>query len=232
MSNNEFDIYLRPTYYIDSDHPEILAFSKEICGNVTQRTEQAIQLFYAVRDGIRYDPYSIEKDPVSFKASSTLRRKTGYCVAKAILLAAFARVMGIPSRLVFADVRNHLTTDRLKEMMKTDVFVFHGYTELYLEGKWVKATPTFNKDLCEKFGVSPLEFDGKTDCLLHEFDEKGQKHMEYLKDHGQFDDLPVEKMLTSMRDAYPMFFQEGIQEIVGDFEKEAEVDMASRSPLK
>jgi transglutaminase-like putative cysteine protease len=153
-------------------------------------------------------------------------------VAKAILLASLARVMGIPSRLGFADVRNHLTTERLKDMMKTDVFVFHGYTELYLDGKWVKATPTFNHDLCAKFGVIPLEFDGKNDCLLHAFDAKGQKHMEYLKDHGQFADLPVEKMLIAMRDAYPAFFQDGVQKIFGDFEKEAEADMAAKAGLR
>ncbi len=231
MFNADFEIYLRPTYFIDYDHPDIVAFAKEKCINLNDKTEQAISLFYAVRDGVRYDPYSIEMNPASFKASSTLKRKTGYCVAKAILLASLARVMGIPSRLGFADVRNHLTTERLKEMMKTDIFVFHGYTELYLDGRWVKATPTFNNDLCVKFGVSPLEFDGGTDCMLHEFDEKGQKHMEYLKDHGQFDDLPVEKMLISMKEAYPIFFQDGIQKIFGDFEKEAVADKALKNPL-
>ncbi|RJP75213.1 MAG: transglutaminase family protein [Desulfobacteraceae bacterium] len=229
MFRSDFDIYLQPTYYIDSDHPEIVAFAGEKCIKSRGEKEQAISLFYAVRDGVRYDPYSIEMNPISFKASETLKRKKGYCVAKAILLASLARVMGIPSRLCFADVRNHLTTERLKEMMKTDIFVFHGYTELYLDGRWIKATPTFNNDLCIKFGVSPLEFDGKTDCMLHEFDEKGHKHMEYLKDHGQFADLPVEKMLISMRDAYPIFFQDSIRKIYGDFEKEAAADMAAKS---
>lgn len=229
MGNTDFEPYLKPTYFIDSDHPEIKQFAEDTCRDINGTVERAMALFYAVRDGVRYDPYGISMDPASFKASSTLRRKKGYCVVKAILLASSARVMDIPSRLCFADVRNHLTTERLKEMMQTDVFVFHGYTELFLDGKWVKATPTFNQDLCDKFGVSPLEFDGKTDCMLHEFDTRGLKHMEYLKDHGHFADLPVEKMLVSMKEAYPMFFQNGIRQIYGDFEKEAEADRKKRA---
>ncbi len=229
MTGNGFEIYLSPTYYIDSDHKTIMNLAEEVAGNVKESIEKAVRLFYAVRDQIRYDPYGIEKNPVYFKASSTLERKSGFCVAKAILLAALARSVKIPSRLGFADVRNHLTTERLKTLMKTDVFVFHGYTELYLEGKWVKATPTFNLDLCDKFGVSPLDFDGKTDCLLHEFDQEGNRHMEYLKDHGHYADLPVEKLLASMKEAYPMFFEESVEALSGDFEKEAIADRKAPS---
>lgn len=229
MAGNGFEIYLRPTYFIDSDHKTIMNLAEEIAGDMDESIEKAIRLFYAVRDQIRYDPYGIEKNPVYFKASSTLKRKSGFCVAKAILLAALARSMKIPSRLGFADVRNHLTTERLKTLMKTDVFVFHGYTELYLAGKWVKATPTFNLDLCDKFGVSPLDFDGKTDCLLHEFDQEGNRHMEYLKDHGHYADLPVEKLLASMKEAYPMFFEESVEALSGDFEKEAISDKKASS---
>jgi transglutaminase-like putative cysteine protease len=224
MIENGFEIYLCPTYYIDSRDKKIIEFAKEVSHDAGEGIEKAVRLFYAVRDQVRYDPYGIEKNPVYFKASSTLKRKSGFCVAKAILLAALARAVKIPSRLGFADVRNHLTTERLKSLMKTDVFVFHGYTELYLDGRWVKATPTFNLDLCGKFGVSPLEFDGKTDCLLHAFDQEGKRYMEYLKDHGHYADLPVEKLLASMREAYPMFFEESVEALSGDFEKEAIAD--------
>jgi len=231
MDVNGFEIYLSPTYYIDSDNKKIIEFAEEASHDVNGSIEKAIRLFYAVRDQIRYDPYGIEKNPVYFKASSTLKRKSGFCVAKAILLAALARTVKIPSRLGFADVRNHLTTERLKTLMKTDVFVFHGYTELYLGDRWVKATPTFNLDLCDKFGVSPLDFDGKTDCLLHKFDQEGNRHMEYLKDHGHYFDLPVEKLLASMKEAYPMFFEESVEALNGDFEKEAISDRNASSTV-
>lgn len=53
---------------------------------------------------------------------------------------------------------------RMREQMKTDVFYWHGYASIYLEGKWVKATPAFNIELCEKF-LRLLEFDGRTDSI-------------------------------------------------------------------
>ncbi|MGH7821268.1 MAG: hypothetical protein ACREQ9_16005, partial [Candidatus Binatia bacterium] len=122
-------------------------------------------------------------------------------------LAAAARAVGVPSRLGFADVRNHLTTPKLREMMGSDLFVFHGYTELYLEGRWVKATPAFNLALCQRFGVLPLEFDGRTDSIFHAFDAENRRHMEYLRDHGSFAEFPFERMAASFLEAYPVLFE-------------------------
>ena len=164
--------YLEPTFYIDSDSPVVIDFAKTHARGETAR-EKAISLFRAVRDEILYDPYNIRLVPEEYKASVIIGKRKGYCVAKAIALAAAARASGIPSRVGFADVKNHLSTERLRKLMKTDVFVFHGYAELFLKGRWLKVTPTFNMSLCEKFGVRPLEFDGKSDCLFHEFDSRG-----------------------------------------------------------
>ncbi|MFX5622752.1 transglutaminase, partial [Acinetobacter baumannii] len=82
---------------------------------------------------------------------------------KAILLAACARHCRIPARIGLADVRNHLATPRLLEALRSEVVAMHGYTELYREGRWVKATPAFNRALCCAFDVAPLEFDGVAD---------------------------------------------------------------------
>jgi len=90
--------------------------------------------------------------------------------------------------------------------MRTDVFAFHGYTDIYLEGKWVKATPAFNREMCEKFNVLPLEFNGLEDSVFHRFDGEGQKHMEYLKDHGSFADFPPEGLVAAYQEHYPHFF--------------------------
>ena len=65
--------------------------------------------------------------------------------------------------------------------MGTDLFVYHGYTDLCLDGKWVKATPAFNLALCTRFRVKPLEFDGRDDSIFHPFDEDDRRHMEYLR---------------------------------------------------
>lgn len=223
---NESDImdkYLTPTYFIDSDHPDIIEFSRQHCDSQASLMEKAVQLYYAVRDGFRYNPYSIEPSKESIKASAVLKKGYGYCVAKAVLLAACARSRNIPARLGFADVKNHLNTKRLKELMGSDVFVYHGFTEMFLEGKWVKATPAFNLSLCKNFNVKPLEFDGKTDSIFHPFDTAGNKHMEYVKDHGSFADLPWDQALAEMMKCYPVYF-ENFERQSKDFSSEARAE--------
>ncbi len=202
------EVYQTPTFYIDSDHPKIIEFSKRHGKNAEDDRKLAIQLYYAVRDRIRYNPYSISPDRNAMKASQVLEKRQGYCVAKAILLAACLRSYGIPARLGFANVRNHVTTGRLKEMMGTDLFVWHGYTDIFLEGKWVKATPAFNLSLCEAFHIKPLEFNGKEDSIFHPYDTLGNRHMEYVQDHGSFSDLPWERIMEDSLKAYPQYFKE------------------------
>jgi transglutaminase-like putative cysteine protease len=217
----DLQVYLQPTKFIDSDSPVIIEFARCSIANAQTDIEKAIRLYSDVRDGIRYDPYHIDLAPDALKASAVLARKTGFCVEKAILLAAGARVVGIPSRLGFANVRNHLTTERLRQLVQTDVFIFHGYTELFLQNKWVKATPAFNLSLCERFGVKPLEFDGQHDSILHPFDSQGNRHMEYLHDYGQFADLPYEQMVSEFKQHYPRLFRKDEMTIASSFEEEA-----------
>jgi len=211
---------LSATCFIDKDHPDIVAFSRKHAGSGTTDKDRAVRLYYAVRDLIRYNPYSIEPVKSSIKASAVLAKKEGYCVAKAVLLAACLRSQQIPARLGFADVKNHLNTERLKALMQTDLFVWHGFTEIYLDGKWVKATPAFNLTLCEAFNVKPLEFDGTSDSVFHPFDNLGNRHMEYVTDHGSFDDLPWDRALAAMKQAYPRYF-ETYERKAGDFNAEA-----------
>ena len=212
--------YLKPTYFIDCEHPGVIEFAAHNVNEGQANIEKAVSLYYAVRDSIRYDPYSMEPVEKSMKASSVLEKGRGYCVAKAVLLAACARAVNIPARLGFADVKNHLNTERLKELMGTNIFYFHGFTELYLNGQWVKATPAFNLELCNNFNVKPLDFDGIEDSVFHLFDKSGNKHMEYVNDHGSFADLPWDMILASAQKEYPKYF-EGIKRRNGDFAKEA-----------
>ena len=162
MTETDLAPYLQPTACVDSAAPAVLAFTARVTEGVVTDRERAVRLFYAVRDEIRYDPYGVVLTEEELRATAVLARGAGFCVAKAIVLAAGARAVGIPARLGFADVRNHLTTERLREQMKTDVFAFHGFTELHLDGRWVKATPTFNQSLCDRFGVKPLGKDRKS----------------------------------------------------------------------
>lgn len=206
--NSPIEMYLKPTYFLDFHHPGIVNFAETICRNSSSLRDKAVRLYYGVRDDIRYDPFDLRYAPETMRASTILQKKTGYCVAKAVLLAAVARQQQIPARLGFADVTNHLSSPRLRAIMGTDLFVYHGYTEFFLEGKWVKATPAFNLSLCQRFHVRPLEFDGMGDSVFHEFDAKGQKHMEYVVDHGHFADLPFELIYSAYRKTYPKLFAE------------------------
>ncbi|MBU3739189.1 MAG: transglutaminase family protein, partial [Rhodoferax sp.] len=166
-------------------------------------------LYLAVRDGFRYDPYRIDLTPAGMRASQVVEQGYGWCVTKATLLAAACRAVGIPARLGFADVRNHLSTERLRQSMKTDVFAWHGYTDIWLDGGWRKATPAFNLSLCEKFGLLPLEFDGRSDSIYHPYDRSGQRHMEYLHQRGSFDDLPLQDIIATFGELYPHWMPPG-----------------------
>lgn len=193
---------LQPTWFLDWEDPLVLGFSREAVADATTARERAVRLFYAVRDGYRYDPYTASHDAADYRASAIVETASNYCAPKAILLTAAARGAGIPARIGFADVRNHLATPKLLERLGTDLFVFHGYCELYLEGRWLKAAPTFNRELCDRFGVATQEFDGTSDALLHPFDAEGRRHMEYVRDRGTFDDVPFDEMIRVLKQTY------------------------------
>jgi transglutaminase-like putative cysteine protease len=198
------DPTLRPTAFIDSDHPAVRAFAAEHARGATPR-ERAAALYLAVRDGFRYDPYRVDLTLPGLRASTVLASGYGWCVPKAVLLAAACRAVGIPARLGYADVRNHLSTERMRRMMQTDLFVWHGYTDILIEGRWLKATPAFNLQLCERFGLLPLEWDGTADSIYHPYDRAGNRHMEYVHQRGAFDDLPLAQMLADFAALYPMW---------------------------
>lgn len=211
MNDPRPDDCLAPSALIDSGHPEVRAFAESHARGATDR-ERAISLYYAVRDGFRYDPYRIDLTPGGMSASGVLALGYGWCIPKAALLAAVARAAGIPARVGFADVRNHLSTERMRETMTTDEFIWHGFTELWLDGAWRKATPAFNIELCERFGLHPLEFDGQADSIYHPFDKAGNKHMEYLRERGSFVDVPLERIVADFRTTYPGWLQGAAQQ--------------------
>ena len=180
-----------------------MSYVEDVVAGIEEDTKRAVAVYYAIRDGILYDPYSADISVAGLKATTVLEEKRGWCVSKAILLAACCRALGIPARLGYADVLNHLSTEKLRQRMKTNVFYWHGYPALYLDDRWVKATPAFNIELCEKFGLKPLEFNGRDDSIYHAFDQAGNRHMEYLHDRGQFLEPPIEAMRRTFDEYYP-----------------------------
>ncbi len=209
--------YLEPTSIIDSHHPRVAAFAREVTSGLSGTpTEQAVRLYYAVRDGIRYTPYYPFYRPEHYRASVVLEAGRGYCVPKAALLCALGRACGIPTRIGFAHVRNHLSTRQLRDYMGTDLFVFHGYNEFLLEGRWVKATPAFNAELCRRHRVAPLEFDGREDSLFQPYNQDRQRFMEYVEDLGTFADVPVERIVRGWEEAYG---RERVRDWIEEFER-------------
>jgi len=224
---DDFDAYLAPTYYMNFHHPSVRAYAEATVDGIDDPVERAVRLYYAVRDDIRYDPYAMDLRPEAFRASYCLDTGRGFCIQKGVLLAATLRACSIPARLGFADVINHLATERFLDLIETNLFIYHGFVEMHVGGKWVKATPAFNMGLCEKFHVLPLEFDGRTDSLFHPFDAKGQRHMEYVDQRGTFADLPFRDIERDFLALYPKYFaQDGDDHhgASGDFEAEAEAE--------
>lgn len=197
---SEADVW--PTAYIDADHPDVVAWAREVTVGRSDNRERAVALFLAVRDGWRYDPYGISRDPVDYRASRILATTSNWCVPKSVLLAAGLRAVGIPCRLGFADVRNHLTSEKLTAHMGTDLFVYHGYVAVHLDGRWWKVSSAFNVELCERFGTKVLEWDGRHDALMHPFDEAGNRHMEYVRDRGVYRDLPLDDLFACFDEIY------------------------------
>ena len=205
---SDYTAFLEANYFVDADHEVIRGYARSNKGPDDSPHAQVRHLYYAIRDGFYYNPWRVIIKREAFKASSVLLRNRdegAHCIDKANLMAACARVLGIPSRLHFANVRNHIGSESLERQLGTDLLVFHGYVELFLQGGWVAATPAFNVELCEHLNVPPLEFDGVHDSIFQEYDRSGGRFMEYVVDHGHFPTIPYDMMVAAWDEHYPDF---------------------------
>jgi transglutaminase-like putative cysteine protease len=201
--DSKSNIYLSPTSIIDCDHQTIVDYANSAIKDAgPDPAAKAVKLYYAVRDVIWYDPYLPFYRPEHYRASNVLKKGRAFCVGKATLLCALGRACGIPSRVGFADVRNHLATKQLLDFLGSDLFVYHGFTEFYLNGRWCKATPAFNIQLCKRHRVIPLEFDGRQDSIFQPFNSDNKLFMEYVADRGAYADIPVEKIVAAWEKEY------------------------------
>jgi len=219
MSNDDHAPFLAAGAFVDSDAAPIVALAKQATADAENPLDAVLSLYATIRDTIAYDPYIDFTDPANYRASGVLAAGRGFCVGKAALLAAAARAIGVPARVGYADVRNHLTSPRLYRLIGTDVFIWHSYADIFLDGRWVKATPAFDRELCDRVGVKTLEFDGRNDSLFHPFDRAGRRHMQYLRDRGAFADVPFDAIVTDFRREYPNLIKLGRAD--GDFRAEA-----------
>jgi transglutaminase-like putative cysteine protease len=212
---------LLPTEFLDSQSHVVRDFARQCAGGADTARERATRLFYAVRDGLRYDVYGADLRREAMRASAIVRARAGFCLHKSIVYAAAARSLDIPARLAFVDVRNHLATPRLIALVGGDVFRFHAYAEIWIDERWIKVTPVFNRTLCLLFGVAPLEFDGTHDAVAQPFDRHGNRYLEILHHHGSFDDFPFDRCMTAFRTHHPALLAERSRTVRGDLQAEA-----------
>ena len=99
-----------------------------------------------------------------------------------------------------------MAAERLIKKFGTNELSPHGMVHIFLNGKWLKASPSFNSSLCHKFKVKPLEFDGVSDSYLQQYNSEGTRFMEYTDDYGHFADVPLSFMKKNIRENYPHIF--------------------------
>ncbi len=186
--------HIEASLHFDHHSSAIGAFVETVINGFEGNKEKAIALYYAVRDSIFYSPSTGSIGTEALRASEVLELKKGNCIDKAVVLIACLRHIGIPSRIGLAKVQNHIATEAIEKRLGTSVLVPHGYVDLFLENKWVKCTPAFNKSLCAKYQVSALDFDGEEDSLFQQHRADGSAFMEYLCDYGVYSDLPLALM--------------------------------------
>jgi len=209
--------YLSPTAIIDADSKIIIDYAMSAIEDADDHPiNRAVKLYYAVRDGIWYDPYLPFYRPEHYRASHVLQKGRSFCIGKAGLLCALGRACNIPTRLGFADVHNHLATQQLIDYLGSNIFSYHGFMEFYLDGRWVKATPAFNKELCQKAKVPPLEFDGREDSIFQPYNAEKKLFMEYITFHGTYADIPVDQIVEAWKVTYG---HQRVRKWIAEFEK-------------
>ena len=195
--------YLKTTYYFDYESDEIQKLIQEFKTDTLTPKEKAKQVYLKIRDQWRYNPYRISLNKNSYKASVISKKTETHCIDKSILLIASLRGLKIPAKIHLAKVKNHIGVERLVEKFGTNEISPHGMVDLVLDGKWLKASPAFNIELCHKCNVNPLEFDGEKDSIFQEFDNSGNKFMQYLEDYGSFEDVPLDFIIKNFKENYP-----------------------------
>jgi len=204
----DMEQYLKPTEFFDFDKKRVKDQASEITYGLKTDKEKAIALFYWVRDNIKYNMYTYyPKIKANLKSSVTLRRGTGFCMSKAVLLSTLARAVKIPAKIHMVDIINHKISEKVIDFMGTNVFHCHGYSELFLDEKWYKLTPVFDNETAIKNGFVPLiEFDGNSDAMFSPKDMNGNLFVEYIKDYGSYSDLPFSKINKIFEKKYSKFY--------------------------
>ena len=137
--------YLRTSRLVDLNSEIVMETTNRVIKDARTPREAAIKIFYFVRDEIKYKFVAI---PLG-KASTVVKTRTGQCTAKTVLIVAMLRAANIPARFHFADLRTEfvkgLESHLIYKIMPRTIG--HAYAEVYLDDKWIKIDPIFDKEL-------------------------------------------------------------------------------------
>ena len=123
--------YLRATPIVDANHPDIVSMGLSLTESAESETEKVRRLFEWVRDEITHSR-DASLNVVTCAAAEVLQSRTGLCYAKAHLLAALLRSIGIPCGFCYQ------TFDADGSL--------HGLNGIYLSEakKWIRLDPRGN----------------------------------------------------------------------------------------
>lgn len=201
--DKQLEQYLKPATGIECDNPRIVELAAEITAGCTTDDEKARALFNWVRDEVAYTMNAPFWDMKFYLATSVIDRGEGYCVQKSCVLTTLARAAGIPSRMCFADIENLAIDQEVVDLMGgTRLFTYHSYTEWFIDGQWRMATPTFDKDLCQRKGYPVVEYSSGENLMLPEKTLDGSPYIKYKLKRGHRDELPLAEIMDSWIENY------------------------------
>ena len=203
MTETEINLnrYLVATQLINSSHPKIIDKAIELTKDLDTPDEKARNLFYFMRDEIRY-VFHADKEKEFYQASSILEKGRGFCTQKSILFCALARASNIPAGIYFYDIDDYTLPKNFVNLLRTRRLYRHGIVSLFLNGEWHKYDATLDIKLVNRNKLVPVEFIPNQDCLMHAKTQTGEKHIEYVKDYGMVADVSYEEIRSWFKKYY------------------------------
>ena len=128
---------LAATPAIESDAPEIRKLAKEIVGNDKDAVTASLKLSHWVFGHLRKAYGDLEQ----IGRPTCCVAREGDCTEHSLLLAALARSIGIPTRLVYG----------LVYVLGSDgkpALLWHEWDEVFA-GEWISVDPTFGQDVAD-----------------------------------------------------------------------------------
>ena len=151
------------------------------------------RLFDFVRDRIIYDFAPEIKGPEDWQASTILKRGSGFCHQKAILLTAFLRASRLPAALVFQNVMDHvILNSRYEKLLPNGRLPLHALVAVNIKDKWYRLDATLDAELCRKKAYRLAKVIPGEETLLPKATLKGNPHFTIESELGYFESYPLE----------------------------------------